>query len=57
MQRLGGRFEADRQFFKGDGLFAIFNEVLGIFKVDDRGVILLEGAAGDGSDLVEGLVG
>ncbi len=58
VQRLGETVsEADRTVLqKAMDLFAIFNEVLGIFKVDDRGVILLEGAAGDGSDLVEGLV-
>jgi cysteinyl-tRNA synthetase len=41
---------------KAMDLFKIFNEVLGIFKVDSNGAILLEGAAGDGSDLAEGLI-
>jgi cysteinyl-tRNA synthetase len=58
VQRLGETVSgADRAVLqKAMDLFKMFNEVLGIFKVDDRGVILLEGAAGDGSDLVEGLV-
>jgi cysteinyl-tRNA synthetase len=34
----------------------IFNEVLGVFKVDGRGMMLLDSSAGDGSDLAEGLI-
>lgn len=37
-------------------LFQSFNSVLGIFKVDPDGKILLDQATGDGSGLVEGLL-
>lgn len=58
VQRLGETVSgADRAVLqKAMDLFKIFNEALGIFKVDDRGGILLERVAWDGSDLVEGLV-
>lgn len=58
VQRLGETVsEADRAVLqKANGMFQMFNEVLGIFKVDGSGVMLLDGAAGDGSDLAEGLI-
>jgi cysteinyl-tRNA synthetase len=37
-------------------LFQSFNSVLGIFKVDPHGKILLDQATGDGFGLVEGLL-
>jgi cysteinyl-tRNA synthetase len=59
VQRLGETVSgADRAVLqKAMDLFVKFNEVLGVFKVDSSGVMLLDGAAGDGSDLVEGLIG
>jgi cysteinyl-tRNA synthetase len=58
VQRLGETVSAaDREILqKAMGLFNIFNEVLGVFKVDGRGMMLLDSSAGDGSDLAEGLI-
>lgn len=41
---------------KAKELFNTFNEVTGIFKVGNDGKMLLDGAAGDGSGLAEGLI-
>jgi len=41
---------------KALALFKVFNEVLGIFKTDAAGNLLLDGAAAESAGLVEGLV-
>lgn len=59
VQRLGPTVaRQDREVLqKAMELFSTFNEVLGIFKVDEgSGKMLLDGAAGDGSGLAEGLI-
>ena len=48
---------ADRAVLaKALALFKVFNEVLGIFKADAAGNLLLDGAAAESEGLVEGLV-
>lgn len=58
VQRLGETVSGpDRAALqKAMDLFKAFNDVLGVFKVDSSGMMLLDGAAGDGSDMVEALI-
>jgi cysteinyl-tRNA synthetase len=58
VQRLGETVSAaDREVLqKAVDLFKIFNEVLGVFKVESSGMLRLDCSAGDGSDLAEGLI-
>ncbi|MCL6634827.1 MAG: cysteine--tRNA ligase [Peptococcaceae bacterium] len=59
VQRLGAAVaRQDRETLqKAMEMFQTFNEVLGIFKVDEgSGRMLLDGAPGDGSGLAEGLL-
>ncbi len=58
VQRLGETVSAaDRRVLqKAVELFRIFNEVMGIFKIDSSGMMLLDGSAIGGSDLAEGLI-
>jgi cysteinyl-tRNA synthetase len=58
VQRLGETVSAaDREILQSAmDLFKAFNEVLGVFKVDISGIMLLDSSAGDGSDLAGGLI-
>ncbi len=58
VRRLGQTVSgADRALLqKAMDLFAIFNEVLGIFKVDGNGLIIFDSAAGNRSDMAAGLI-
>jgi cysteinyl-tRNA synthetase len=58
VQRLGENVSAAdmKVLQKAVDLFKIFNEVIGVFKVDSSGMMLLDGSAVGGSDLAEGLI-
>lgn len=58
VQRLGETVSAaDRDVLQiAMDMFKDFNEVLGVFKVDSSGMMLLDSSAGGGSDLAEGLI-
>jgi len=58
VQRLGTTVSPmDREDLqKAMELFNTFNHVIGIIKVDNNGKMLLDGTAGDGSGLAEGLI-
>jgi cysteinyl-tRNA synthetase len=58
VQRLGETVSRqDREILqKAMDLFNKFNEVMGVFKVDGDGGMLLDGASGDSSGLAEGLI-
>jgi len=58
VQKLGAApSRADKDILqKAMDLYSTFNEVLGIFKTDDNGRMLLDGIKENGSGLTEGLI-